>query len=374
MKILVISHEYPPIGGGGANACLHLCDELVEMGNEVTVVTAAYANLPEKEEVNGVNIVRVKAKRTDESKSSFAEMLSYLLSAYKYCDKLLKQEKYDVCQVYFGIPSGPIGVHLKRKYGLPYVVRFGGGDIPGTQKRFGVMYKILAPFIRNIWKNASALVANSVELRDMAYAFEDKYPVSIINNGVDIARFTKEKEAIEKKSECNILFVSRIIERKGLQHIIPNMRKINEATGAKLTIVGDGPYREVLEQLVSEYSATDCVEFKGKRVGDELVKEYLSGDIFILPSAWEGMPNVVLEAMAAGLPIVMTPCGGSQELIDGNGIVSDIDNFANNLIFLCGDVNRRQEMSKKSRELVAEKFAWRQKAKEYLDLYSKLIL
>ena len=130
MKILAISHEFPPIGGGGANACFFLTKGFVEKGHEVTLVTANYQGMPESEIVNGVRVIRVNSKRAHKEHCSFKEMLSYLLKAYPVANKLQKREKFDVCLVFFGIPSGPIGYMLKKEYKLPYVIRFGGGDVP----------------------------------------------------------------------------------------------------------------------------------------------------------------------------------------------------------------------------------------------------
>ena len=367
MKILVISHEYPPIGGGGANACFFLTKEFVKQGHQVLVVTAAYRDLPKEETIDGVSIVRVKAKRKKEDKSTFMEMFSYLVSAYKYADKLCKTEKFDICQVYFGIPSGPIGVHLKKKYKIPYVVRFGGGDIPGAQKRFALMYVVLSPFIRNIWKNASALVANSQVLKDRALGFESKYPVSVIANGVDSQFFSPKKE---KEITRTILFVSRLIKGKGLQFIIPEMKRINKETGAKLVIVGDGPFRQELEQITRDTGSGDIVSFEGKKNKKELYDYYSSADLFILPSESEGMPNVVLEAMSMGLPVVMTPCGGSGELIDGNGRVVEIDKFADAVIEVLRNENERETMGCESRKRVERLFGWEQKASEYVEIFN----
>lgn len=373
MNILVISHEYPPIGGGGANACLFLSREYLRQGHSVTVVTANYKELPLEETKDGVRIIRVKAKRTKEDKSTFLEMFSYLKSAYFFVDKLVKKEHFDICQIFFGIPSGPIGIHLKKKYGIPYVVRFGGGDIPGAQKRFTLMYKILSPFIRDIWKNADALVANSETLKEKAMAYENRYPIDIIPNGVDSVFFTRDDNKRNNNSEViNILFVSRLIKGKGLQHIIPHLRKINGKVKAHLTIVGDGPYKEELIKITRESKQTEFVSFVGKKNKQELWEYYNNSDLFILPSESEGMPNVVLEAMSMGLPIVMTPCGGSKELIDGNGVVSGVDSFIEKLEMLCIDGDMRSEMSEISRKRACEHFSWQQKASHYVSIFEKI--
>lgn len=379
MNILVVSHEYPPIGGGGANACNFLAKEYVKFGHQVTIVTSAFSDLPKEERDKNIRVIRVKALRKKEEKSSFLEMFSYLCSAWHKIDRLVKKEKFDICQIFFGIPSGPIGLYLQKRYHIPYVIRFGGGDIPGAQKRFSFIYKVLTPIIRRIWANADALIANSEVLRQKALAFEKRYPVDIIPNGVDSIFFTKNQKdgclLKEKDAPVNILFVSRLIQGKGLQYIIPHMKKINSACEAKihLTIVGDGPYRKELERITREENASSYVSFKGKKNKQELYFYYDNADLFILPSESEGMPNVVLEAMAMGLPVIMTPCGGSRELIAGNGQIVPIEGFADAVIALCNDEKQRIEMGKQSELLARTKFSWREQAEKYIKIFEKSV-
>lgn len=314
MKILMISHEYPPIGGGGSNACFFLTREFARKGHQVTVITAQFKNLSRHEKTKeGARIIRVPCRRSNQEKSSFLEMLSYLLSAWKCSDALLKKEKYDICLTFFGIPSGPLALHLKKKYHLPYVVRFGGGDIPGAQKRFRYLYMVLAPEIRKIWRNASHLIANSEGLKQRALAFENRYAVDIIENGVDNCFFAPVGK-VKEKNYIEILFVSRLIEGKGLQYLIPELTGIDERVrhkidkGIRLVIVGDGPYRTALEEVTEKADAGELVCFAGRKEKEQVRQYYQEADLFVLPSLSEGMPNVVLEAMASGLPIVMTPC------------------------------------------------------------------
>lgn len=378
MNILVVSHEYPPIGGGGANACCFLTKEYAGAGHQVTIVTASFSDLPVEENNNNMRIIRVKALRKKEDKSSFLEMFSYLCSAWYKIDKLVKKEKFDICQIFFGIPSGPIGLYLRKRYHIPYVIRFGGGDIPGAQKRFSIIYKILAPVIRRIWKNADALVANSEVLKQRALAFEDRYPVDIIPNGVNNAFFTNNRKGCSQEGKnvrVNILFVSRLIRGKGLQYIIPHMEKINRACEPEiyLTIVGDGPYREELERITREEKVSSYVSFEGKKNKQELYSYYSNADLFILPSESEGMPNVVLEAMAMGLPVIMTPCGGSRELIEGNGQIVPIESFVDAMIALCNDAECRARMGKQSALLTRTKFSWQEQAGRYLKVFEKSV-
>jgi glycosyltransferase involved in cell wall biosynthesis len=323
--------------------------------------------LPEKEVQNGVRIYRVNAARAHKEHCSFKEMLSYLCKAMPLADKLQKQEKFDICLVFFGIPSGPIGYVLKKKYKIPYVIRFGGGDVPGFQERFTKVYRLIAPAIKMIWRNADARIANSEGLRQMALDFYDKKDFQIISNGVDTEMFYPAWQ--KEHNDFQILFVSRLIERKGLQNIIPQLKYIQSQVAKKITlvIVGDGPYRAELERLTEECDVQDMVRFEGQKDKQELLPYYQSADLFILPSAKEGMPNVVLEAMACGLPILMTPCEGSAELIDGNGRIAKISEFTDCMIQLINDEERLKEYAKASHKRIEEKFTWEVTMEQYLE-------
>lgn len=379
MKILMVSHEFPPIGGGGANACYYLAKEYVEAGNEVTIVTANYESLPECEKVNGVTVVRVNALRQNSTHCSFIEMVSYLLKAVPALKKLMKTQKFDICQVFFGIPSGSLGYWMKKRYGLPYIIRFGGGDIPGFQKRFTIVYKIISPFIKLFWKNAEALIANSEGLQKAALDFYSRKEIKIISNGVDVQYFVPNNK-MEQEKEINILFASRLIEGKGLQFVIPYIREIirNSSKDIRLTVVGDGSYRQKLENMVLENNVEAYVKFEGYKNKKEILSYYQNADIFILPSQREGMPNVVLEAMACGLPIIITPCEGAKELIGNNGIIVPFgdklgENFSNAIIRIAQNREMLLLMSDESRRRAEEQFDWKDKANQYLTLLEKSV-
>lgn len=374
MKILVVSHEFPPIGGGGANACYFLTKEFANCGNDVHVVTARFGNQEDETTDEGVYIHRVDCIRKHKEHCSFQEMLSFLCHAMPYSEKLHKEYCYDICLVFFGIPSGPIGYVLRKKYALPYMIRFGGGDIPGFQKRFSLLYRLLAPAIKIIWNNAESLVVNSAGLRKMALDFSPTNDFKVICNGVDTDYFAPAKDRNDEV--VRILFVSRLIERKGLQDFIPQFREIVDNTNCnvELSIVGDGPYRSELENMVKKYDLIDFVRFEGHKCREDILKYYQRADIFILPSRKEGMPNVVLEAMACGLPIVMTPCEGSHELIDGNGYVSNVLSIKEKVLDLVNDEHKRKHLGLESRKRACKLFGWKKTAQEYISNMESIVL
>lgn len=386
MKILMISHEYPPVGGGGANACMYLARQYAMSGCEVHIITVWFEGLEENETISDfkerIYISRIRAKRANKEHCGFAEMLDFIVKARKSADRKVSEAisggaPFDICQIFFGIPSGPIGLILKRKYSLPYVIRFGGGDIPGFQDRFAFIYKFIGPALKIIWKKADALVANSEGLRSLALGFCDKYPVLVYPNGVDTDIFCPLDEKTYRGDRIELLFVSRLIERKGLQYVIPYLKEIEALSRKKihLTIVGDGPYRETLQSMARESGTLDMVTFEGQKDKDELLPYYQKGDIFVFPSKKEGMPNAVLEAMACALPIVMSPCQGSSELIDQNGIISDPDltKFKDSLtIALSSSDEELKRMSRMSRQRAQEDFSWKSVAGRYMDLFESI--
>lgn len=383
MRILIVSHEYPPIGGGGANACMNLAREYSRKGHKVDIVTVWYLGEDDVTRSENISIYRVRSKRKYLEHCGFVEMLDYLLKSWRIVKKLANCEKYDICQVFFGIPSGPIGWQLKRKYGIPYVIRFGGGDIPGFQDRFSQVYRIIAPAIKQIWKEADALVANSSGLKEMAEAFYNKKEILIIPNGADVRASDQNYGRISDNGckDSNIiklLFVSRLIERKGLQDIIPQIKEVKEQCEYRdiqlcFEVIGDGPYRSVLEEMTQNEGLSGTIVFYGQKKKDELPYFYQNADIFVFPSRKEGMPNVVLEAMSYGLPIVMTPCQGSDELIDENGIVSKSNKFGENIIKLILDNEARCKYGKKSLRMISERYSWQNTCEKYLDLFYSII-
>lgn len=383
MKILIISHEYPPVGGGGAGVCKSYARKLAASGHEVFVLTAGFEALSGgvRSEEGRLRIMRLKVKRRNRHHSTFSEMLDYLRKAVGYAEKLLKRERFDVCLTFFGLPGGPAAYKLHKKFGLPYCIRFGGGDIPGFQDRFTLLYKLATLPLKIIWKNAGALVANSEGLRKLALEFCDRYPITVIENGVDTHKFSpgQDSSGTDQKNQENkwhLLAVCRLIKRKGLQEVIIGLRGMEAETGCSiaLIIVGDGPYREELEETAEYCGVRDQVRFEGYIDQSELPRYYQHADIFICPSEREGMPNTVLEAMASGLPIVMREsCQGSEELVKGNGVLTQ-DSFCAGIVRLikCGK-EKAWEMGNISRHRAAEEFSLDRAASRYEKLLKDLI-
>jgi glycosyltransferase involved in cell wall biosynthesis len=375
MRILLMNSEYPPVGGGAGNACANIARELAALGQDVCVLTTAYDTLPNDETVDGVRVVRVRALRHRADRSGAFEQGVFILVALIGLVRLFSRWKPNVILAFFGVPAGAVAMIAKMLYKIPYVVSLRGGDVPGFRPYdFGLYHKLVAPLLRRVWKNAAAIVANSTGLRTLAMQFEHRFPISIIPNGVNVNRFSVP---VDRSWDFpRLLFVGRLVHQKGLDLLFPALGKLTDLPW-ELTVIGDGPQRVLLEELATRLAIADCVHFAGWQRGSDLECHYRESNLFILPSRHEGMPNVVLEAMASGLPVLATRIAGSEELVlpgqTGELVAPESESALEEALRpLLMDASLRQRLGAAGRQRVVEEFTWASVARQYLNLLQSL--
>ncbi|MEX2286995.1 MAG: glycosyltransferase [Planctomycetaceae bacterium] len=206
--------------------------------------------------------------------------------------------------------------------------------------------------------------------------------IVVIHNGVEAARFASAQPAdlaqfnIPAGSKT-VLFVGRLDPQKvpfvllkaveGLRHAHPDVH---------LLFVGDGPLRVSLAEWVKEHHLTGSVHFAGWR--DDVPDIMKACHCLALPSNWEGMPNVVLEAMAAGLPVVASDVEGTSEIITNHitGMIVPRESpreLASVLTLLLTDVPQARAMGRAAQEVVAKDFTWEKAVLRYDQLYRELL-
>ncbi|PWC40319.1 glycosyltransferase family 4 protein [Azospirillum sp. TSO35-2] len=376
-RLLLINYEFPPLGGGAANATDNTARELAALGVEVLVLTSAFAGLPRVERrADGVEIRRIPTLRRRRDRSSVVEMLAFLASSLVMAPWIAARWRADATIAYFGLPCGPAAWVVKALFGAPYVVSLRGGDVPGFQyDGLSLYHRLAGPVIGWLWRRASAVVANSEGLADLARRFAPDQPVAIIPNGVDTQRFTPRDGAADPADGLSLLFVGRVVRQKGLDVLFEALASLPPAglAGVTLRIVGDGPARPELEAQAQRLGLSERVRFLGWLGRDDLPATYRAADAFVFPSRDEGMPNVVLEAMAAGLPVVATRIAGNRDLVvDGEtGLMLDTDDvpaLAATIARLAGDAPLRRRLGAGGRRRVVDHFSWRAVAAAYRDL------
>ena len=372
MRILMLNYEYPPLGGGGSNACKYILNEFSKNNIEVDLVTSSPSNIFETENIgNTISIYKLPINKKDIHYWTQREIISYSWKAKKFIDKLMTEKEYDVCHAFFGIPCGAIAYLFRQK--IPYVVSLRGSDVPGFNKRFVLQYVFLKPNIKPVWKQAGAVVANSEGLKELALKTSPDQEISVIYNGIDISEFRPDLNEVNINGEMRIVCVSRLIERKGIRFLIEAIGKLKDRD-IKLILVGEGNQEDELKKLVVDSRIPDRVEFKGYMDHDSIADLYRTSDVFVLPSLNEGMSNALLEAMASGLPVIVTDTGGTSELIDGNGVVvpmCDSDAIAEAIREFMDNPDTHK-MGMRSRE-IAEQMGWGAIGDAYLRVYDEVL-
>ena len=367
MRILIVNSEHPPVGGGAGNASAHLGKELVKMGDIVAILTSSYKNLPTEEIKDGVQIHRVRSLRKDISRSNPLEQLSFMISGILEGLPLIRKWKPDVIIPFFGIPSGPVGLMGKVLFGIPYIVSLRGGDVPGFRPYdFALVHKLSSPLLRIIWKQAGAVVANSQGLKTLAEKFAPGIPYQVIHNGVDLEFFHPPEVPPTK---LNLLFVGRIVYQKGLDLLFDALSDLLDLPW-QLILVGDGPARNTLQEQAAALDLEERITFLGWKSRHELQQLYQEASIFVFPSRDEGMPNAVLEAMAASLPVIASDIAGNEELIQegvtGLLVLKEDRVLLSQAIHeLLIDTTKREQFGRAARKRVETLYSWTKATQEY---------
>lgn len=380
MNILVINYEYPPIGGGGGVICKDISEELAELNNQVTVVTSLYKGLPEKEYINGVEIIRVPVLfRGKQNVASLPSMLSYVPSCITKVNKILKTRKFDVINTHFAIPSGPAGQYISNKHKIPNVLSIHGGDIFDPSKSLSP-HKTpgLKQTVKRILNTANCIIAQSSDTKSNAENFYGtKKEIKIIPLGIKPNLYKKISRKELKLPESKYLFITigRLIKRKNLPELLEIFRKINMDFPSELLIIGDGPERDTIIKKAQELNISDSVRLLG-RVTEEQKFQYLSAsDIYLSTAMHEGFGIVFLEAMECGLPVICYNRGGQVDFLSSHktGFLIQLGNtqeFIEKLKYLLTNPQIEDEIKIFNRKYVSE-FYIKNIAKKYLSVFEE---
>ena len=380
-RLLITGSTFPRYAGDTEpRFVLDLAKNMKEYA-EVTVLVPAAPGAADREELEGVQVVRYHyfpihsletvcypgaiVPRIREKKVRGLLVPWLFVSLYVHLFKMRRE--YDIVQANWLIPQGIVQSFIKK----PYVVTGHGGDVTSLNK--GIL-KVLK---KRCLKNAAGVTAVSQPLMDVLNGIYENPKQAVISMGCDTAMFGQEHRVENYFGQGDkkvVLFVGRLAEKKGVSYAIEAMRQVNNAI---LVIAGDGPLKSKLQRQAEtvQKESGSTILFLGAKTHEELKGIYASADLFVMPSITakdgdkEGFGLVILEAFASGLPIVASRSGGITDIVkDGvNGYLAeekDVSGLADRINIVLQDKNIYNKMQTEAKK-TAQRYDYCEIAKRY---------
>lgn len=359
--IYQITPYYPPHLGGLENCVKKIAQKLTKLQYDVRVITSAMG-LSDKNRPDAT--IPVTYLRSIE--------IAHTPISFHLPFELNKIPSNSLLHIHISNAFFPeVASFMARLKKLKYIIHF-HIDVESSGI-FGFVLPFYKKFIlAKVLKNAQKIIClteSQKKLLIKKYHIEDK-SIVIIPNGVE-EKYYLERIKKQTNSITRLLFVGRLSPQKNLVMLIKSLLLTNSR--CELHIVGSGDQNESLQNLARELQLKN-VYFHGQKKEDELIQYYFDSDIFILPSKNEGMSLALLEAAAAGLPIITTDLPQTRSFItDGAVFVNDYTptGFANAIDSLIQNSSIRSMMSKHNKNL-ALKYSWDKVAKKIDMIYKAL--
>lgn len=303
MKIVQVTHQYPPTTGGVGAHVSAISEAFSERGHDVTVLSAdAGADGADDENQSGVTIRRFRSISPGGA-FHFAPRMRRAVEAVD-ADVVHAHNYHALVAL-----SAARGVDDESFIVTPH---YHGHSDSAIREQ---LLKLYRPVGRRVLKRADTVVAVSKWERDQLRA-DLGVDATVVPNGVEIQRFVEVEP--HKRDQPYVLTVGRLEEYKGVQHVIA---ALTELDGYELIVAGEGPYRGALEDAATRLGVDDRVAFLGYVPDNELPSLYAGAAVHVTLSTLESYGLTVAEALAAGTPCVVRQMGALAEWTGNEGVV-----------------------------------------------------
>jgi teichuronic acid biosynthesis glycosyltransferase TuaC len=274
---------------------------------------SAFARVPAHEQRHGIQISHPRYPAIPKLGMSIAPLLMYRALLPVLRKLQANGADFDLIDAHYFYPDGVAAARLGAALGKPVVITARGTDVAWIPH-----YRRPRAQIQWAAERAAAIVAVSQALKDKVTALGvDPGKITVLRNGVDLDRFEpRDRTVIRAKLGLTgpvWLTVGHLVALKGVHIAIAALARVPDAT---LLIVGEGPEQRKLRGLVEQLGLHARVRLLGAVPHAELCDYYNAADVLVQASSREGMPNVVLESLACGTPVVAAPFAGISELLD----------------------------------------------------------
>lgn len=391
MRILHIVTAFPRQSGDPiAPWLVELLQRLRARGHDVEVLTSSYRGLGDQDHA-GIPVYRFRyfparwERLTHEETAPdrmrrsllYAIMpVFFLASGMRRARALAHKGRYDIVHVHWPMPMALLGWAARRGRAMPMVTTFYGIELRWVQSRL--------PFLKWLVRWAARASAQAVAIS----SYTARELRKLINVPIEVIPYTAElpppspMSAGARANERCILFVGRLIERKGVSHLIRALGTIRRQIPARLVVIGDGPERARLEQVTREMGMAEHVEFRGRVSDEELRLAYAAADLFVLPSVLdarqdtEGLGVVLLEAMNYGVPVIASDIGGITDIVlhEQTGLLvpaGDEGALASALSRVLGDGALSRRLGEAGRKRLHDAFSWDRIVDQWENVYTR---
>jgi len=398
VKLLFITSAYPEDREDARGIFIHrIARELVRQGLEVTVIAPGTPSAPLRSELDGVTVARVTYWMPRQQRLAVGlggimpnlrahpwriVQVPPLIGALTLKAHRLAST-FDVVHAHWVYPAGLVGAVAARRRHVPLVVTSHGGDLNLAQRS-----RFLRLLSGRVARASDACIAVSQDLVKQFISFGvPPARVSLIPYGVDPVHDPADADRIPDASLSEIrnlpvfrmIYVGSLIPRKSVETLLEAHQEL-EGRGRRVAsvILGGGPEKNHLEQVARERSLRH-VRFVQAQPPSMVPRWMSQSDVLVLPSRSEGRPNVILEAMAAGLPVVATDIPGNRELVRAGetGLLFPVGDFrkrADCIEELDQHEEARREMGERGRARIArDGLTTTQIAQTHAALYRRIV-
>jgi glycosyltransferase involved in cell wall biosynthesis len=272
---------------------------------------AAQARAPRAETRNGIEVLHPRFPLLPKVGMTLAPFLLYR-AALPVVERMHRERGFDLIDAHYFYPDGVAAAMLGRRLGVPVVITARGTDV-----NLIAQYRIPRRMIRWAAGQADAVIAVSQALKEKLAALGvERERIHVLRNGVDLELFHPEnRDALRADLTLRgptLLSVGNLLGFKGHGVVIEALSLLPQY---ELVIAGGGPDRAAFEALARQCGVSGRVRFVGSLSQQDLRRYYCAADALVLASSREGWPNVLLEAMACGTPVIATDVGGVPEIV-----------------------------------------------------------
>ncbi|MGH8283225.1 MAG: glycosyltransferase family 4 protein [Gammaproteobacteria bacterium] len=331
---------------------------------------AALATVPEREERYGIQISHPRYPVLPKVGMSIAPFLMYRALLPVLRKLKANGADFDLIDAQYFYPDGVAAAKLGMAMNKPVVITARGTDVTLIPH-----YRLPRRQIKWAAERVAAIVTVSQALKDALAALgvnPDK--ITVLRNGVDLDHFRPlDRTVIRARLGLTgpvWLSVGHLIERKGLHITLPALAKTPDVT---LLIAGDGPEEGKLRRLANSLGVGERVRFLGAIAHADLCEYYNAADALVLASSREGMPNVVLEALACGTPVIATRVEGTPEIITSPEAGELMQERSPEALVLAWNKLQAHTPDRISTRKYAEQLGWAPTVRAQLALYVRVL-